>query len=223
MRKNPQGAIGVKSIYEQALGERFYRLHPKLQEKFGLTSEMNRTAIASGVMEEISGGHPLLRPCFILGTPMHIVFPERGKDIPFTLTNVAYRVAEGKEMFAWLREFHFPKAVRRFDAVMWYDGRRNVIIDAFGTQQNFVSVLHMDVREDGGIRIVSERQWLRIFGLNVPIPKPFRGEAEIHEWYNDEAEAFSVHVHVRNPLAGTLFEYRGSFKTEYVTQGGEHH
>ena len=213
----------MKSIYEQALGEKFYRLHPKLQEKFGLTSAMNRTAVASGIMREISGGHPLIRPWFILGTRKHIVFPERGKHIPFTLTNVVYRDWHGKDMFAWLREFHFPKAVRHFDAVMWYDSRTNGIMDAFGTHQDFVSALHLDAREDGGIRIVSDRQWLRVFGFYVPIPKPFRGEAEIHEWYNDDAEEFSVHVRVRNPLVGTLFEYRGSFKTEYVAKGGGQH
>lgn len=210
----------MKSIYEQVLGDDFRRLHPKLQEKFGLTSEMNRLAVSSGVMEEMTGGHPLLRPMFMLGARKHILFPERGKEIPFVLKNYAYRDEEGKECYAWERTFSFPENERRFDATMVYDEQKHCIVDYFGTERDFVSELDFEVLDGGGLRIISRKQYVILFGIRLPLPPLLQGHAVIDERYEESRDCIRIHVNVRNPLAGTLIHYRGSFRTEFVLKEG---
>ena len=43
----------MTSIYEQALGSQFHKLHPKIQERFGFDSRDNVASIGEGIMEEI--------------------------------------------------------------------------------------------------------------------------------------------------------------------------
>lgn len=206
----------MKSIYQKALGENFKRLHPKLQEKFGLTSTGGKAAISHGIMDEITGGLPFLRPLFRLGTGRRMVFPERGCNISFMLENYAYRDSYGRECIIWARTFDFGKKKRHFDAVMVYSEQKERIIDYFGSHQDFVSDLEFTVLDDGGLRIISKEQRLLPGDLAIPLPVFLRAEATVTERFLDETNEFFIHVQVRNPIVGTLFEYQGTFRTEYV-------
>lgn len=206
----------MKSIYQLALGERYERLHPKLQEKFGLTSTCGRAAVSHGTMEEIRGGWAFLRPFFYLGTKRRMIFPERGRHIPFRLENYAYRDSYARECVIWARTFQFPTRTRHFDAVMVYSRQKKGIVDYFGSHQDFVSDLELIVLEDGGLRIVSTGQCLLIGQASVRLPVWLRADADVTEHYDEDAEMFSIHVRVRNPLIGTLFEYAGRFRTSYI-------
>ena len=81
----------MPSIYERALGSDFEKLHPKIQQRFGFGSEDGVAAIGSGVMEEIWRGRIYTVPFLYLGAWRRIMFPETGRDIPFTIENYAYR------------------------------------------------------------------------------------------------------------------------------------
>ena len=58
----------MKSIYELALGSDFAKLHPKIQQRFSLTSENGKAAIGKGVMERIWHGARYTLPFLYLGT-----------------------------------------------------------------------------------------------------------------------------------------------------------
>ena len=93
---NPQkGGKDVTSIYEQALGSQFQMLHPKIRERFGFDSKDHIASIGEGVMEEIWYAPWAALPLYI-GTMRHIMFPNRGKGIPFRIENYAYRDEWGR-------------------------------------------------------------------------------------------------------------------------------
>lgn len=211
----------MKSIYEKALGNQFQLLHPKLQEKFRISSNKNTAIVANGMMDVIKGGFPLLRPFFRLGLKKRILFPERGENIPFVIENYAYRDSYDRECVAWLRSFQFPNKARHFDATMIYSEKRKGIVDYFGTHHDFVSELTMEVLENGGLRILSTSQSIIRFGKMFRLPNVLKGIAEITEWYDDLHDQFHVHVCVKNPLVGKLFEYIGTFQTQYVEMFSE--
>ena len=65
----------MTSIYERALGrDEFRRLHPKVRERFGLSSESG-VAVGVGVMEEIWHGAAYTLPFLHVGTLRRIMFP----------------------------------------------------------------------------------------------------------------------------------------------------
>ena len=91
----------MASIYQQALGSDFEKLHPKIQERFGFNSEDRIASIGSGVMDEIWRGPFYTVPFLYVGTWRRIMFPEYGKNIPFTIENYAYRDSFGRETVTW--------------------------------------------------------------------------------------------------------------------------
>ncbi|WP_078551422.1 DUF4166 domain-containing protein [Bacillus alkalicellulosilyticus] len=207
------------SIYEKALGKEYKKMHPKLQEKFGLTSQANIASISRGVMDEIWGGRIFMYPFLQLGTLKHISFRERGSQIPFTLENYAYKNSIGQECMAWNRSFNFSKT-RHFDATMVYSSKTKGIVDYLGIDQDFVTKIDLSVLENGGIRLLSGPLVFNNMGIKFNIPSFISGVAEAVEWYDEINEKFHIKVEVKNKMFGTIFGYKGTFKTEYYSCTG---
>lgn len=205
----------MKSIYEQAIGPDFQSLHPKLQQKFSLTSQQNVMARSVGVMDQIWGGAFFMRPVLHVLAKKHLTFKERGEKIPFVLENVAYQNQAGIECFAWLRTFQFPNVERHFDATMTYDPKLNKIVDYLGIDQDVISTIEYSVLENGGLKLTSNRLMIPYSHRFVQVPKLLNGTAEVTEWYDDACETFRIFVEVSNPYFGTIFGYEGSFVTEF--------
>lgn len=205
-----------RSIYEEVLGADFSRLHPKVQERFGFDSSTGKVAIGRGVMERVWHGPFYTLPFLKVGTWRHIMFPEQGRDIPFTIENYAYLDSLGRETVTWLRTFQVGRR-RRFDAYMVRDPQRNLIIDYLGTHQHLAVDIHLSVAENGGLRLASGAQRFYEGWLALKFPMVFSGCASVCEWFDDELGKYRIEVEVRNRLWGRLFGYSGSFEVEWTT------
>jgi len=199
----------MTSIYQTILGDSFTKLHPMLQRRYTITK--GKSFYGQGKMDEISGGNRFIRPLFRWGAKRRLFFAERGKDIPFWIKNTAYTTNGGCEYVEWIRSFIFDKNVRHFDAIMYLDREKRKIIDDFGVPPLLVSTLDFRVDEERRLHISSDKQWLKVFGKNIPLPKCLHGNARIIESFQEEMDCFHVEVHVSNPLVGTLFSYKGYF------------
>ena len=204
----------MRSIYEQALGSGFAALHPKIQERFGFSSEDKRASIGTGVMEKIWHGPAYTLPFLYIGTWRRIMFPEHGQNVPFTIENYAYKDSFGRETVTWLRTFR-ARRERRFDAYMVYSAERKCIVDYLGTHQHLAVDLHLSVAENGGLRLRSGEQRFYEGRIGFKFPMIFSGAADVCEWYDDEAGKFRIEVIVTNNRWGRLFGYSGSFDAEW--------
>lgn len=208
----------MTSIYEQALGSQFHKLHPKIQERFGFDSKDNVASIGEGIMEEIWYAPWAALPLYI-GTMRHIMFPNRGKGIPFRIENYAYRDDWGRETVAWCRSFDFPGIQRRFDATMIYSTQRCRVVDYLGNKQHLAVDLRIAAAEHGGIRIRSGEQRFYEGRLQFRFPRWLTGTADVCEWYDDEYQVYRISVEVVNPIWGPVFRYKGSFQARTVPAG----
>lgn len=200
----------MPSIYQRALGSDFEKLHPKIQERFGFSSEDGIASIGSGVMDEIWRGRFYTVPFLYLGTWRRIMFPEYGHNIPFTIENYAYQDGFGRETVTWIRTFESRKR-RRFDAYMIYSESRGCIVDYLGSHQHLAVDLDVSVDERGGMCIRSGAQRFYEGRIAFSFPLFFSGTAAVCEWYNEDEEKFQIQVEVTNRTWGRLFGYRGSF------------
>lgn len=202
------------SIFERALGRDFDRLHPRLQERFGVTGHEYRGCVGTGVMDRIWDGPAYVKPFLRLGTVRHVLFPETGTAIPFTIENYAYTDSYGRPTLTFIRTFEVAAARRRrFDATMIWSEQRQVLVDYLGTHQHLAVDLHLSVDAAGGLHIRSGGQRFR---GGMRCPRSLSGEARLHEWYDDATERFRIEVAVENPHIGSIFGYSGSFTTHYV-------
>lgn len=216
----------MTSIYERALGQAFDDLHPKIQERFGFTSDDDVACIGRGTMDYVRNGGLHVYPFLLVGSTHNTMFPEQNTAVPFTIRNYAYEDAYGRETVTWLRTFDMPRE-RRFDAAMIYSEERNRIVDYLGTNHHLAVDIDLAVSDRGGISITTGAQRLYPFDTGLPLPfgTPGTGydfpltlsaQAHVHEWYDDDAETFRISVEVTNPLVGPVFEYRGAFEVEWL-------
>jgi len=204
----------MNSIYQQVLGSDFAKLHPQIQRRFSLHSESGVAAVGTGVMERLWHGAPYTLPFLYLGAWRSIMFPEQGRNIPFTIENYAYRDPLGRETVTWVRTFETqPK--RRFDAYMIYSEERGCIVDYLGTHQHLAVDIEMSVDPNGGLRLKSGEQRFYEGPLAFKFPLLFSGVADVCEWYDDREQCFRIEVNASNRTWGKLFGYSGRFQVEW--------
>lgn len=201
----------MTSIYQRALGADFERLHPEIQARFALTSERGRGSVGVGVMEEIWRAPVFTRPFLAVGTWRNIMFPETGRDVPFTIENWPYVDRYGRETVTFVRTFELPGRRRRFDATMVYSEERGCVVDYLGTHQHLAADVHLSVDDRGGLHLRTGEQRFYERGIGFAFPMAFSGCGEVHEWFDDAAGLHRIEVTVSNRRFGRLFGYRGSF------------
>jgi hypothetical protein len=205
----------MTSIYERALGADFNRLHPQIQRRFGFHSGSGLAAVGSGMMEHVWHGAPYTLPFLYIGTWRSIMFPEHGRDIPFTIQNYAYLDPLGRETVTWVRTFDTHRR-RRFDAYMVYSEERQCIVDYLGTHQHLAVDLELSVAPNGGLKLRSGAQRFYEGSIAFPFPLLFSGVAEVCEWYDDAEQCFRIEVSACNRTWGKLFGYSGRFQVEWL-------
>ena len=206
----------MTSIFQRALGGEFDRLHPRLQRRFGFASTDGVACIGNGTMDRVWHRRGFTRPFLALGAKRHILLPQSGEGIPFTIENYAYRDSLGRESLSFVRTFSFGTA-RRWDATMIYNAQRGTIVDYLGTHQHVAVDLRLSVDERGGLVIRSGEQRFHAGPVSVKVPRLVTGTAEVHESYDEELGRFRINVVVTNHRFGPLFGYHGTFTTTYVT------
>ena len=206
----------MTSIYKRALGSDFDRLHPEIQRRFGFASGDNLACVGRGVMEEIWKGRFYTVPFLYVGTWRRIMFPETGRNIPFTVENYAFVDKFERETVSWSRTFH-TRRTRRFNAYMIYSEKRGCIVDYLGSHEHLAVDIDLSVDEFGGLRLRSGAQRFYEGPIGFNFPMLFSGIAEVREWYDEKTHRFRIFVDVQNKTWGPLFGYRGSFDVEWRT------
>jgi hypothetical protein len=207
-----KGEVCKMAIFEKVMGDDFSRLHPMLQKRYDLPE--GAVFKAAGIMHEIKGGPKWLYPLFRIGTKWKLLFPERGKSIPFSITNTAYIADDGESHVHWERVFYFGNKKRYFNALMSLDKEQLIIKDYLGEPHVVYADLAFTVIAEGYLKITSLNQKLVLWKLEIPLPKLFQGLATVTERYVDELECYRISVHVKNPLIRTVFSYEGEFSAD---------
>ena len=206
----------MSSIYQRALGSEFRRLHPEIQRRFGFSSEDQIASFGRGMMDEVWKGYPYTLPFLYVGTWRRIMFPETGRNIPFTIENYAFVDDFGRETVTWVRTFESRRR-RRFDAYMVYSEQRRRIVDYLGSHEHLAVDIDLSVDGEGGLCLRSGSQRFYEGPIAFPFPMLFSGVANVREWYDERERCFRIVVDVRNKTWGRLFGYRGHFTVEWKT------
>ncbi|WP_127573000.1 DUF4166 domain-containing protein [Georgenia faecalis] len=204
----------MSSIFAEAMGPDFARLHPMLQRRFSVGLDSGQACVGRGVMTSIRRGPWWTVPFLQIGRLRNILIPDVGTDVPFQIENYPYRDPLGRETVTFVREYDLGRHRRRFDATMVLDGGR--VIDYLGTHQHLAVDLDLRVGDDGGLVLTTDAQRFYEGPVGFSFPMLFSGRALLREWFDDDAGIFRVDLEVSNERFGFLFGYRGWFTCEWV-------
>lgn len=204
----------MASIFEEALGAEFHRLHPMMRRRFGVGLDSGEACVGRGVMASIRRGPWWTVPFLQIGRLRNILIPDTGTEVPFVIENYPYRDPLGRETVTFVREYVIGPQWRRFDATMILDEGR--IVDYLGTHQHLAVDLRLEVDERGGLVLTSDRQRFYAGPIGFRFPLLFSGRARLTEYYDDADQLFHVDLEVRNHRFGFLFGYRGTFTPAWM-------
>jgi len=204
----------VTSIFEQAMGEEFGRLHPMLQRRFGVGLDAGYGCVGRGTMSRIRRGPWWTAPFLQFGRLRNILVPDTGSDVPFVIHNYPYRDPLGREAVTFVREYDLRGRTRRFDATM-ISAAGGGVVDYLGTHQHLAVDLELRAEPDGSLHLRSDAQRFYEGVVGFRFPMLFSGRADLREQYDDEAGVFRIDLEVVNPVFGFLFGYDGEFTCEF--------
>ena len=204
----------MRSIFERVLGAEFNRLHPKIQEWFGFSSDDGVAARGKGVIERVWNGGWYTRPFLRIGAARNIMFPEEGTDVPFMVDSYAYRDDDGTETLAILRTFELTPP-RGFDEYLVATDVPGRIINHLGTHQHLAVNLDCAAGPQGDMRIHSTTQRINEGRIRFRFPRLFSADAEVTVGYDDARRCYFIDQKTTNPVLGTVFAYRGVFQVEW--------
>ena len=156
-----------------------------------------------------------------VGTWRRIMFPETGRNIPFTIENYAFIDRFGRETVSWIRTFQSRRRTRRFERL--HDPTAKIVagsstISAPTSTWPLISICRLMKR--AAFVYVPGPSGSMKGGLGFRFPMLFSGIADVREWYDDTTRRFRILVDVRNTVWGPLFGYRGSFDVEWRKVAG---
>lgn len=189
-------------IYQFLLDEQFEQLHPKLQHRYTMPF------YAKGIMHEIQTGSALLQPVYQFGKHMNFLFPESGKNIPFTLKNTW----DGESIVRFERTFYFPNATRTFNTAMHVNLANRTARDYLGDPAVVSADLEFSITKDGSLITKSGAQKLVAGPAEIPLFSFLEGRGSAVESYDEQKQLYTIEIATYNALVGKIVSYIGEFE-----------
>jgi hypothetical protein len=199
MQQTDTGGTMSESVYQRILAGDFSELDPRLRSYFG-RPPVGSGGIGVGRYEVAGSRHRWLRPVFSYLAWRRVLFPEYGHDIPFRVVNTTH--ADGA--LAAERTFEFDSRTRVMQDRMTVVG--GALHDRLGRRGGLEVELDLTV-VDGGLRMLSRRQWLRAGPLRIRIP----GLVRVRLDERASGTRQRVDVLLTAPGLGEVFRYAGEF------------
>ena len=188
-----------ESVYQRVLAEGFAQLDPRLRAYFGRPAA-GSVGVGIGRYDVAGSRHRWLRPVFAYLAWRRVLFPEYGHDIPFRVVNTT----EADGALSAERTFEFGSRTRVMrDRMAVVDG---ALHDRLGRRGGLEVELRLEV-VDGGLRMLSRRQWLRAGPLRIRIPGIVRVRLDERSMGTRQR----VDVLLTAPGLGEVFRYAGEF------------
>lgn len=206
------------SVLLTALGAEAARLHPEVLEYAAGPPDRCGYGLGRGVFE-VAGSRfgrlaRLARP--FTGPGLLVTRYER--DVPFTVVNRVALAVDGAPALAAERNFGFRDGSQRFTDALLSGPEAGTLRNILGARGRVELIVECTVTDHGRLRLRSRAALLRIGRLRVRLPALLGVAVEVEHGFDEAVGLQTIAVRARNPILGTVLEYRGRFGYEYREQ-----
>lgn len=194
----------------EALGAEASRLHPMLHAQMSSSGERQE---ARGVFT-LAGSR--FRRLNLLGVPIvgrDALVSRNERDVPFVLVTATRRDERGRAALDTVREFGFRGDAQLIADRLVASTHPGLVRDVLGRAGRIELILRCEVAEHGALRMVSERAAVRVAGRRIALRGLLRLDVRVEDGWDAVEQRRTIRMRARNPLAGTVLEYRGWYRT----------
>ena len=211
------GARGpAGSVFLRALGVEADRLRPEVARYVAGPPEPGLVGIGAGVFVVASSRYGRWNLLARLVVGPEVLVTARERDVPFEVVNRPAIGPGGDPELRAERFFLFSTGTQGFSDVLRVTGEEGILRNLLGAARRLELRLRCDVTEAGHLRLRSERSWLRLRRFRIPLPSILTVGVDLEDGYDPVTERQTISAIVRNPILGTVLEYRGTFTYRYA-------
>ncbi|WP_217183302.1 DUF4166 domain-containing protein [Streptomyces sp. AC495_CC817] len=111
-----------------------------------------------------------------------------------------------------MREFHFPGGVQRVSDLLTTSTYPGLVRVQLGVRRRIELIEECTVGDGGTLRIRTRRAALHLGGRRFALRGVLAVRADVEDGWDEVNERRTIVATVRNPLFGTLLEYRGWYR-----------
>ena len=206
---------GLPSVFLAALGEDAASLHPEVRAyAAGAAADADGVMRVTGVFD-VAGSRwdVLLRVVRPLLGPGAVI-TRRGRGVPFVLVNRHRAGPRGEPVLAATRTLRFRCGAETFSDVLEPGPARGTLRNRLGARGRLELLLRCEPGPTGGLRLRSVASSVRLGGpgrIRIPLPRLLGVEALLEQDFDDASGRHRISARARNPILGTVLEYRGTF------------
>ncbi|WP_350351821.1 DUF4166 domain-containing protein [Microbacterium sp. A8/3-1] len=201
--------IARGEVFLAALGPDAERLHPEILAQMRTPTVLDS---AEGVFT-VAGSRfgrlgALAQP--IVGPRMLVT--RFGHDVPFSLRSRAGRTAAGRATLDTTREFRFPGATQFISDRLTVSVVPGLVRNLLGARGRVELIEECSVTADGALRMRTRRIALRLWGRRFALRGILGITVDLEDGWDEAHGRRTIEMRARNPLVGTILEYRGWYR-----------
>ena len=201
---------GNPSVFLAALGDDAARLRPECRDY--AAGPGDGVVTGEGVFERAGSRFGRLG---LLARPFvgpRLLVTGFGRDVPFRVVNRLVVGPDGELELHAERTFRFATGEQTFVDLLRAGDEPGTLLNVLGDARRVELTLRVGVTADGHLSLRSESARLRLGRWRIPLPGPLGVRVGVVDGFDEAVGRQTVSARARNPLLGTVLEYRGSFR-----------
>jgi hypothetical protein len=197
------------AVFLEALGEHARDLHPEIlaqmrSESTTVRSEGRFSRAGSRFRMLTALARPFVGPGMLV--------TRFGHDVPFSITQRSGRTASGRATLDATRLFRFAGGTQSISDRLTATGRPGIVHNALGDRGRVQLLEECTVTATGALRMRTVAVAVRFGSRRLVLRGILRIRVVVEDGWDAADERRTISMRARNPLLGTILEYRGWYR-----------
>lgn len=197
------------AVFLEALGDHARDLHPEILAQMRAESTTVRsegTFLRAGC--RFGALTALARP--FVGPGMLVT--RFGRDVPFAITQRSGRASSGRATLDATRLFHFAGGTQTISDRLTATARPGIVHNALGDRGRVQMLEECSVTATGALRMQTVAVGVRLGPFRIALKGILGIRVDLEDGWDAEHARRTISMRARNPLLGTILEYRGWYR-----------
>jgi len=201
--------IARGEVFLAALGPDAERLHPEILAQMRTPTVLDS---AEGVFTVAGSRFGRLGALALPIVGPRMLVTRFGHDVPFSLRSRAGRTPAGRATLDTTREFRFPGATQFISDRLTVSVVPGLVRNLLGARGRVELIEECSVTADGALRMRTRRIALRFWGRRFALRGILGISVDLEDGWDEAHGRRTIEMRARNPLVGTILEYRGWYR-----------